>query len=209
MALERVRAKRKARAGGQLAFLKGVAARGIKLFGIPTRAPKGGLFAGVKRLEPITGRAFEDLNDLVETINTNLAQAGIELSRKVIEVSDKLTDLAAEVSPLNKDVEKVLDRVLDFPTDAYFRAWIFTLQFYLDAIETAKEQRKVRMKVAPGASTPPTGPGQEAGKRFVDPAAIPGDREARITEIIRLAKERFGITLTRDTVDAILQTRGE
>lgn len=138
MALERVRGKRDKKARAQQNFLVRVARQGIKLFGA------GALSAGTLGTE-----ILDQVDTVVTEINKRIASEGIELSKKVIEFSDAVTDLAAEVSPIDKRVERVLDGVLDFPTEAYFRAWIFTLQFYLDSVEEAKEARKTKMKRAP------------------------------------------------------------
>lgn len=145
MALERVRGKRTGRSFKQFRFLKGLAKSGASLFSLPSGDP----FGNVRKLAPVAGPIIGRADDLLKEINTELANAGIDLSRKMIAFSDAITDLAQEVSPIDKRVEKVLDGILDFPTEAYFKAWIFTLEFYLDSVEDAKDARENKMKVLP------------------------------------------------------------
>lgn len=141
MALERVRAKRDAKGKNRLRFLQSVASAGAKLFTVPAIS-----FRGLKELERASGPLFDTTARFTRELNEELANVGIDLSRKAIAFSDAITDLAAEVSPLDKRAERVLDGLLDFPAEAYFRAWIFTLEFYLSAIEEGKANRKTRMK---------------------------------------------------------------
>ena len=172
MALERVRGKRSARGRNRLRFLKRVAQVGKVLF----VGPSGDPFKKAKLVGLAGVGILDAAADVAEKINIELANTGIDLSRKMIAFSDLITDLAQEVSPLDKRAERVLDGILDFPTEAFFRAWIFTLETYLESIEDAEARREQRMKTEPKKPLPP-GPKAPPGPGTDRPSRQPIPRE--------------------------------